>query len=535
MGYGNYWGSKQTPQDRPIPGREADMTRNDAGGYVFDAGNETLFRRFLILGTEGGTYYASERDHTVRAGQAVRSVLLTRGTEAIEEIVKVSQAGRAPSNTPALAALAMASGLEKTKHAAFHFLPRVARTGMHIFQFVDMMESFRGWGRLAREGVARWYTEQDPGRLAYQVLKYQGRRTEERGQRWTHRDLLRLAHPKPPTPAHQAIFRYVTHGDIPDIDDDALHLIHVYERVKQAETADEVIDLIQRHGLTWEFVPGQWLGSPDVWRALLPNLPLTALIRNLGRLSALGVLKPFGREEKIVLDRLNDIEIIRKSRIHPMKIFVAAMQYATGRGLRGSLKWVVNSTVLNALWSAFYDAFQNVEPSGRRILIALDVSGSMGYGRIAGMNITPRDAAAAMAVITARTEPRVHTVAFSHHLREFPITYHDGVQSVVERMDNMSFGKTDCALPMIYAMENGLEVDAFVVYTDNETWAGDVHPVQALQDYRRKTGIPAKLVVVGMTATNFSIADPSDPGMLDVVGLDTATPKLISDFIADRL
>ena len=74
-------------------------------------------------------------------------------------------------------------------------------------------------------------------------------------------------------------------------------------------------------------------------------------------------------------------------------------------------------------------------------------------------------------------------------------------------------------------------VDAFIVYTDNETWAGNIHPYQALEQYRREMGIPAKLVVVGMTATEFSIANPDDAGMLDVVGFDTAAPAVMADFI----
>ena len=79
-------------------------------------------------------------------------------------------------------------------------------------------------------------------------------------------------------------------------------------------------------------------------------------------------------------------------------------------------------------------------------------------------------------------------------------------------------------------MEKGLKVDTFVVYTDSETWAGDVHPSEALKQYRETTGIPARLVVVGMTSSGFSIADPTDAGMLDVVGFDTATPNIISSF-----
>ena len=84
---------------------------------------------------------------------------------------------------------------------------------------------------------------------------------------------------------------------------------------------------------------------------------------------------------------------------------------------------------------------------------------------------------------------------------------------------------------MVWAIQNKIEVDTFIIYTDNETWAGSIHPVQALQQYREKMGIPAKLIVVGMTATNFSIADPDDFGMLDVVGFATDTPAIISNFV----
>ena len=51
----------------------------------------------------------------------------------------------------------------------------------------------------------------------------------------------------------------------------------------------------------------------------------------------------------------------------------------------------------------------------------------------------------------------------------------------------------------------------------------------------RLTGRTPRLVVVGMVSNGFSIADPNDPGMLDVVGFDTATPQLISDFAAGTL
>ena len=153
-----------------------------------------------------------------------------------------------------------------------------------------------------------------------------------------------------------------------------------------------------------------------------------------------------------------------------------------------------------------------------------------------------------MALVTTATEKQVHTIAFSSQgddyfqseassgngVVSFPLSSKQRLDDVVARMHGMPFGGTDCSLPMIYALERRIAADAFIVYTDSETWAGKIHPVEALGRYREKTGIPAKLVVVGMVSNQFSIADPNDPGMLDVVGFDTATPAVIADFLRDE-
>jgi 60 kDa SS-A/Ro ribonucleoprotein len=76
------------------------------------------------------------------------------------------------------------------------------------------------------------------------------------------------------------------------------------------------------------------------------------------------------------------------------------------------------------------------------------------------------------------------------------------------------------------------DVGTFVVLTDSEAWFGAVHPAERCGATARGMGIPARLVVVGMVANRFSIADPADGGMLDVVGFDTAVPQLMRDFAA---
>lgn len=102
---------------------------------------------------------------------------------------------------------------------------------------------------------------------------------------------------------------------------------------------------------------------------------------------------------------------------------------------------------------------------------------------------------------------------------------------MVKRIGNLPFEGTDCALPMTWARENKLNVSAFITYTDSETWAGPIHPAQALRRYRSGFVGDAKAVVVGKTSNGFTLADPNDRGMLDVVGFDTSAPAVIANFV----
>ena len=111
-------------------------------------------------------------------------------------------------------------------------------------------------------------------------------------------------------------------------------------------------------------------------------MPLTALIRNLGKLSTteIGIITPGGTTTPLtqhICNRITDAADIKRSRIHPYNILVAMFTYQKGQGDKGSLAWSPNPNVVAALDKAFKLAFQNITPTGKRIKIALDVSGSM--------------------------------------------------------------------------------------------------------------------------------------------------------------
>jgi hypothetical protein len=326
----------------------------------------------------------------------------------------------------------------------------------------------------------------------------------------------------------------VKEGDTPSF----LHLVSAVRGLNDPEQPDQPSWGGQFAGITP--ARNHWTDHPSggqavrIWSRAFDNdfaARMTAMIRNLGKMTSLGLIQPFSDAAKLVVNKLGDEKALKRARIHPLTVLIAQKVYAQGKGDKGSLTWQPVPKIIDALDAAFYATFSNVEPCGKPVLLALDVSGSMGGGAVAGSCLTPREASAAMALVTAATEEEYHIMGFSSRFTPLNISPRMRLDDVVKRISNLPFEGTNCALPMIWASENEVNVSAFITYTDSETWAGNIHPTQALRQYRSEFVGDAKAVVVGMTSNGFTLADPNDRGMLDVVGFDASAPAVIADFI----
>ncbi|HEY1664045.1 MAG TPA: TROVE domain-containing protein [Verrucomicrobiae bacterium] len=560
INYARLFNRRVTPQSQPIA--SSTQVANTAGGYSWEVDDWTRLDRFLVLGAEGGTYHIGERELVKQNHDAVIRCIKAGGVRVVDRLVEISEAGRAPKNDPAIFVLALVvtHGDAPSKAHAFANLGKVCRIGTHLFHFAEYVNAMRGWGRGLRNAVGHWYVDRDADDLAHQAVKYQQR------DGWSHGDLLRLAHPKAASVQHDAVFRWMLAGaDSPGEREvkrkvrgedrvakygavGALpKLIEGFERVKRTTKATEVVKLIDEFDLPREAVPTQWLGEVAVWEALLEHMPMTAMIRNLGKMTAIGLLKPFSDAKRRIVRKLRDETALKRARIHPLALLVAQKIYAQGKGDKGSLTWSPVPALVDALDEAFYATFQNVEPCNKPVLLALDVSGSMAGSMIAGSCISAREASAALALITAATEPEHEIIAFSaatgghggkwgggeSGITRVNLAPRMRLAEVVKRVEAIPMGGTDCALPMLWAARNKLNVSGFITYTDSETWAGDIHPAQALRRYRSEFVGDAKAVVVGMTSNGFTLADPNDRGMMDVVGFNTTVPAVVADFVRE--
>ena len=311
--------TRRVAQRVPLPG--STQIPNSAGGFAWAVDDWARLRRFLVLGSEGGSYYAGEWKLTRENALAVEGCLTADGPRAVAEIVRISEAGRAPKNDAALFALAMAAGSddERARKAALDALPRVARTGTHLFQFAQFVEGFRGWGRSLRRAVGAWYSDKAVDSLAYQAVKYRQR------QGVTHRDLLRLAHPAGSVSAgnptlgvsneHARLFEWIARGG----DADGLpRIVEGFVLAEEAENAARSAELVREYGLPREALKSEHLSSPEVWEALLEDMPMTALVRNLATMTRVGVLDTGSAGTEKAVEQLGDADRIRRARIHPI-------------------------------------------------------------------------------------------------------------------------------------------------------------------------------------------------------------------------
>ncbi|UCF78183.1 MAG: TROVE domain-containing protein [Candidatus Eiseniibacteriota bacterium] len=539
--------TKTTPQSRPLPGRE--MVQNDAGGFVFPLGRWPSLRRALILGTAEWSYYIGRKEMTDRFLALLRECIEEDPDKVASELVYAGE-GRTVSHSTVLIALAVLSTSKDplAKRNFNELFPQLVRTGSHLYEVLGYIRGLRGIGRLIKRSFREWLTR-DPGKLAYQLLKYQQR------YGWAARDVFRMFRPVPPTKEHQELYRWVVKGwdDLPaEAPCEALKQVWWFEWLKRYGTAEEgaTVAAIEKGNLTHEMTTGVGKMDPAAWEALFWRMPAHATLRNLGSLTDIGVIS---MENGPVIERLKnmflDREAIRKTRLHPVEFMKALGVYRDG-GARGRSKksWSPVGTVIDILESALELSFETLEPTGKEFLHAVDVSGSMG-SFMESCFCTCCEAAAAMCLVTVKAERNYEVRGFSSSTGSINwgrsgdmngfvplgISREDTFRSAAGKALMNNFGATDASLPWRWARETRKAPDVVVFWTDNETWAGAEHPSVAKARLEQQLGRPVKGVYVAMTASNISLADPKDEHCIDIAGFDPSVPKVIQMFVAGEI
>jgi len=542
------------PQTQPLPGRETEMVRNPEGGYVFVKDVWTRLSDFLVLGTEGGTYYADERTHTYQNIEAVRLALLEDGPRAVQTAVEYStgRPPRAPRNHPALyvVAYALAAGDLETKRAAAKAVPKVARTTdhlAHLFGYWKQLSSKPGGrggagrapvganSRATRRAWISWFTDRTPEQVAYTLLKGRSRKTGS-GEDFSPGHLLSLVRPVPSNEAEQALYALATGRKTPMEVSGHFAAAKAFYEAQRADTPAKAVKVINAYHVPWEFLPDEVLKDARVWRALIPHLGMTALIRNLARMTSLGVFEPFDESVGRVVYRLTDAGELHRGRIHPFDLLLARLVYSSGfaqPNLKAPARtWVPDGQIVDALDLAYTLAVQVADKSPGRLVVAVDSSGSMGQMvRHGGSHLGScyHLGTAVAATLMRSFDGDCYPVEFDSVCRPSKLRAGMSLGEIYSlRHDG---GATDCSAPIEWALRNNVVCDAFVLITDNVSWSGNRHTSKVLEDYRRSINPQARVIVSAMVANGHSVADPTDPGVVNVGGFDSSLPTLIAGYM----
>ena len=454
-------------------------------------------------------YYAKARPPTAQSTPATARCIAADGERVVREIVAASHTER---TDPAIFALALAAASpdETTRRAALGVLPIVCQTGAQLFRFASFVGQKRGWGRGLRAAVAHWYNEKPVKTLAYQVVRY------PHGDGFKHRDLLRLCHPDADTYGRQTLYHWITNGwerigDAPH-DQPDLQIIWAAEKARlPGTTAKTVAELIRTYDLPREAVPSGLLHEKAVWEALLERMPLADILHHLPTLTRVGVTDTRTGQARII-ERITDTDALRVAQLHPVAVFTAQERYALGRDERGKHRWIPSRQISDALQVAYHETLTLIAPTGVRIVVAASVSRASSGKPTAGMpDMTPRDVSQVAVAVAVATGSLL-----------FDATSGEGADTT-----------TDCAASILWATQNAVLADVFVVYTNAEPPSHTViAAVKALHAYRERTGIPARLVIASATATDSDTSNEiNDNGVLRVIGFDTNAPQVIADFV----
>ena len=517
--------NQNTPQNQSIPGREAEMIQGRSGGWMFDAGIWKMLRRCLLIGTAQSTYYADKRELTGDFIDTIKQAVAENPSRVAEEIIYASDGRSINNSAPILALVLLSMGETPAAKQAFsEIFPQVVRTGSHFYEWLNYTKSMRGFGKVIREAGTAWLSREDVKGLAYQLLKYQQRHG------FKHRDALRLFHVKPPTEEHDRLFDWVINGwsELPDqIPSEATRQIWWYEWLKRHP--DSTHEAIAQGHLTHEMAAPVGKMDRQAWQLLFETMPIGAMLRNLGSLTQLEVLRADSAQN---LDRveavLNSKNHLRKGRIHPIDVLKGLKTYSSGGRVGRSKKtWTPVPRIVDILEKALELSFDVVQPTNKVFLHAVDVSGSMSCGVVGSVGLNCCEIATAMALVTAKAEKNYAIRGFSTKFIDLKISRRDSFSSALKKAKNQNFGGTDASVAYDWAIKNKFKADVICFWTDCESWAGRKHPSQALKEYRRKVNPNVKAVYVTLTPYRISLVDPQDPLSWDLAGFDPGVPRLI--------
>ena len=334
-------------------------------------------------------------------------------------------------------------------------------------------------------------------------------------------DVVRMVHPKPATPAREALYGYVL-GRTQD-QDVLPSVVRQFEAFKRGDDR-EIPD-----------VPFQMLTALPLerhaWTAIARRASWQMTRMNLNTFARHGVFEDRAMID-LIADRLRDRSAIGRARVFPYQL-LAAFRSADAR---------VPDAIRSALEDAMEVAIANVPAIDGQVYVCPDVSGSMRSpitGVIKGASSAVRcvDVAALISAAVLRRNPTADVLPFEVDVVPIRLSARDSVMTNAERLAAVGGGGTSVSAPLARLNAGNATGDLVIVVSDCESWADAASPGTAtMREWAtfRARNPRARLVLIDLQPYRTTqAADRAD--ILNVGGFSDQVFTVIAEFAAGRL
>lgn len=490
---------------------------NAAGGKAYALSPKAALARYAATGCLSNTFYVKAEDHLDR-------VIALAGECDSDFIAKVAVFARKEGHMkdmPALLMAILAARGEKGSSALKRAFPRAIDNGRMVRNFVQIMRS----GKLGRKSlgtgprnlVRKFFESNAPHWLFRQLAV---------GQDPSGADIVKMVHPKGKSPEHEALLGYM----IGKVKPGSEKWAHVPPLVAQFEAwkADRSLDPPE---VPFELLTAQPL-TAEQWARIFRQGQWHFIRMNLNTAIRQGALKADPGLEDFIADRLRDREAISKARVMPYQL-LAAYKYADSE---------VPRKIVDALHDALEISVDNVPEIEGRVLVIVDVSGSMaspitGYNAaVTASKVRCVDVASlfASAILRKNRDAIILPVDTRVH-EEFRPEPRDSILTNAERLARFGGGGTALGTGFAYANRERMKVNHVVIVSDQESWAdnyyGDGTLLQVEWEVLRNRNPGAKLVCIDIVPGKTHQIVEGLPEVLHVSGWNDSVFRVVASFL----
>jgi len=415
---------------------------NEAGGTAYLRDAKSALALYVTTGCLNGVFYAEAE---AQLGQVVAMC----ETVPAEFVAKAAIHARQRAYMKDMPALLMAYLAQRDGDMMARAFERVIDNGRMLRNFVQILRSGavgrKSLGTRPKRLVQRWLERSSvPAVLGASV-----------GRNPSLADVIKMVHPKPADAERAALYAWLIGKAYRA---EALPaVVRDFEAFKSSAGAP-VPDL------PFQFLTALPL-TDEHWKVIARRASWQTLRMNLNTLARRGVFADADLVAQVAA-RLRDENEIRRARVFPYQLMAAYNAASAG----------MPQAILDALQDAMELATANVPSVDGRVVVAVDVSGSMnspvsGHRKGATSTVRCVDVAALLAACVKRVNPDARILPFAESVKALRLNPRDSVMTQAQRMSALCGGGTCISAPL--AMLNGerMAVDLLVVVSDNQSWA----------------------------------------------------------------